>query len=263
MPRIPQAQVEPHQLHGVTKIDNNLTMKERIKKRFRPSVSVEVRNITDQLLYWQWFDEEDEEYSIEDDTNIKIVERGEPGLWMLEGGKTDVIPGSCAYVMIESLFKMICIMKTGIVINPQGEREVRNFSFDDPEAQERIIDLIFVRTLSQSEMIQAALEDGEKGLPILEHLAPLPTEQEEYRQRVKANEALMTRPKTRTADFDAAEAGSTLLGSATGGLPEDRKDPEGEPEAKTEVKPQAEKTAAKTEVKPVKQPETKKEPVTP
>lgn len=260
MPRLPKAEVEQSQIYGTAKIDSNLTMRERMKKLFRPSDTVKVRNVTNQKLKWQWLDEEDEDYTIEDETNIKIVQREDPGVWELDGGQTDILPGSCAYIMIEQQFKMVCIMKTGIVITPHAENEIRNFSFDDPEAQERFISMVFAGKLSTSQMQRAALADltsGDNAPAVLENLAPLPTPQEEFQRRNQANSSIQTRPGVAQApvettipqhtelsdlekEFNDADAGSTLFGAATGGLPEDRKAPDPEPE-----KPKAEKPAAK------------------
>jgi hypothetical protein len=234
MPRVAKDQVAQHELYGMTKVDNSLSMRERIKKRFRPTDTVEVRNITNQECEWQWLDEQDETYTIEDDTNIKITEREDPGLWRLDAGETDVLPGACAYLFIEALYKMVCVMKIGIVLHPLDEREVRNFSFDDPERQEQFIDAVFQGKLTPTMMQKAAIAQlpDSGGSKIIEHLTPLATEKSEWERRQASEQRMVTPPKTVMGEHrDIADLanefddGSTLLGRATGGLPTDRQAP--------------------------------------
>lgn len=278
MPRIPKEQVQPSDLYGMTKVDNNLSMRERIKKRFRPTDTVKVRNITNVDCKWQWFNEEDESYTIEDDTNIKITDRDEPGLWQLDAGETDVLIGACAYMMIEALYKQVCIMKIGIVINPLSENEVRNFSIDDPEKQEQFIDTVFLQKLSPSDMQQAAIAQlGEdSGKKILENLPALATEREEHERRQGA-QRMMQRPRATDTKEEISqhqelndlaeefEPGSSLLGTATGGLPSDRQgaiSPEPEAPAAPEkpAKAETEKPAKPAPAAPKPNPAKEKEP---
>lgn len=265
MPRIRKDKVAPQDLYGVSKVDNNLSMRERIKERFRPSDTVEVKNITNQEITWQWLDEEDESYSIEDDTNIKIVEREDPSLWVLGAGETDVLPGACAYLMIEALFKLVCVMKIGIVLHPLDEREVKNFSFDDPERQEQFIDAVFVGKLTPTMMHEAAVSQlpGTGKSEITEHLAPLANERTEFDNRRPNEKRIVTPPKSVEGEHkelsdlaDEFEPGEIGLGAATGGLPADRQAP---PETESE-EPKKEEPA-KPEKPLVSKPATKKEPV--
>lgn len=184
MPRLDPSTIKPSQIYGKQEVENNLTMGERIRKRFKPTDTVKVHNLTNTTIEWQWLEESDETYGIEDETNIKIVERKDPGLWVLGPGEQDILPGSCAYVMIEALFKQISVMKTGIIIRPLDESEIKNFGFDDPAAQEQMIDLIFLGKITPQMMQQAAAESlGSFKPQITEKLAALPTRREEYDKR--------------------------------------------------------------------------------
>lgn len=233
MPRIAKDQVAPHQLYGMTKVDNNLTMGMRIRKRFRPGDTVKVHNITSTAIQWQWLDEQDETYTIEDETNIKITNREVPGLWELGPGETDVLPGACAYLFIEALYKQVCVMKTGIVLHPLDEREIRNFSLDDPERQEQFIDAVFVGKLTPTMMQAAAISQlgPEAGPKVLEQLPALSTEDSEYQGRQASERRIVNAPRAATGQphQELSDLGSEftepLGGRATGGLPADRQAP--------------------------------------
>lgn len=160
MPRLDPTQVEDEQLYGVKKVENNLTMRERMAKRFRAHDTVQVKNIDDETIQWQWLNEDDESYEMDED--IKITHRERPGLWQLKPGEKDVLEGGCAYIMIEALFKKMCVKKVGVTEHPLDEREVRNFSFDDPEAQEYFIDRAFLGKISPHAMHAAAVKQLEQ-----------------------------------------------------------------------------------------------------
>lgn len=187
MPKIDATTLRPSQIYGKTQVDNTLTMGERIRKRFKPTDTVKVHNITNKKIKWQWLEESDETYRIEDGSNIKIVEREDPGLWRLGAGEFDILPGSCAYLMIEALYKQTSVLKTGIVLHPLDEREIRNFGFDDPQMQEEFIDMVFRGKVTPQMMQQAALQSlgGDFRPEVRQKLADLPTEREEYERRTR------------------------------------------------------------------------------
>jgi hypothetical protein len=81
-----------------------------------------------------------------------------PGLWRLNAGETDILEGACAYIMAETLFKKLCVKKTGVNEHPLDEREIKNFAFDDPQAQERFIERVFKGKMSPHTMQQAAMK---------------------------------------------------------------------------------------------------------
>ena len=155
MPRLNPDTIEDDQLYGVKEVENNMSMRERMSKRFKPHDTVQVMNIDDETLEWQWLAEDDETYTMDED--IKIVERQKPGLWRLGAGEKDVLEGACAYLMIECLFKKMAVKKVGLVEHPLDERDIKNFAFDDPEAQETFVDRVFVGRLSPHAMQAAAV----------------------------------------------------------------------------------------------------------
>jgi hypothetical protein len=159
VPRIEPEQVADEQLYGVVKQENNLTMRERMAKRWRAHDTVQVMNIDDENLVWQWLNEDDETFEMDED--IKIIYRNKPGLWKLAAGEKDVLEGGCAYIMVETLFKKMAVKKVGINEHPLDEREIRNFSFDDPDAQEVMIDRIFLGKISPHAMQAAAIKQLE------------------------------------------------------------------------------------------------------
>lgn len=155
MPKIDPSKVDEHALYGKLKIDNTLNMGERIRKRFKPTDTVQVINLDDSTLEWQWQEEGSEHFH--DEEYIRMIERDDPSLWQLEAGKTDVLQGSCAYLMIEALYKKMAVKKTGVTLHPLDEREVKNFDLGNPEKQEEFIDLCFLGKVTPAIMQQAAL----------------------------------------------------------------------------------------------------------
>lgn len=184
MPRVPENVIQPSEIYGKVQVDNTKTFGERVRQRFRPTDTVKVHNITDQFVEWQWLDEQDETYTIEDGSNVKIVEREDPGIWRLGPGEFDILQGSCAYLMVEALYKQITIAKVGITLHPLDERQIKNFAFDDPVAQETIIDKIFQGKVTPNMMMDAASQSlGSFAPQIKEHLPKLANERIEYEQR--------------------------------------------------------------------------------
>lgn len=258
MPRIPQSEVKQDELYGVRKVDTGLSFRDRCKKLFRAGDTVRVHNPTNVPVKWQWLDEQDEDYTIEDETNIKITDRGTPELWELGAGEYDVLTGACAIMMLDTLYKQICTMKIGIVINPLSENEIRNFSMDDPEKQDQFLEVAFIGKVSPQDMTAAAIQSlGKEEGARVDHGYKLPsliTPQEERAKRQANQSAMNSRPSVpqgprELADLaDEFDAGETLLGTATGGLPTDDKRPVTEPEPEDpKPKPAAAKPAKKKE----------------
>lgn len=191
MPRLDPTKLAPSEIPGKVKVDNSLSMGQRIRKRFRPTDTVKVRNITDVPVTWYWMDEQDENYTIEEGSNVKIIDREDSQVWELGPGAADVLLGSCAYLMIETLFKQTCAMKTGIVLHPLDEREINNFAFDDPAKQEEFIDLVFEGKMTPQMMQEAAISGlgGDFKPKITEHLPALATERDEFKRRTRAQRA--------------------------------------------------------------------------
>lgn len=221
MPRVSPQELKPYQIPGKVKVDPNMSFIERCHKRFEPTDTIQVRNITSVLIEWWWLEERDETYVIEDGSNVKIVSRKDPGLYRLEPGAFDILTGSCAYIMMDALFKQTRALKTGIVLHPLDEGEIRNFALDDPQHQEEFINMVFEGKVTPQMMQQAAIASlgTNPGPRILENLPDAPTEQSEYqrrmglrRQGVSIPASLAVAPRTtRQAAATAAPVGTQEL----------------------------------------------------
>jgi hypothetical protein len=156
MPKIAQASDAPTVNQDEIKIQESFG--EKLRKYFKPHDTVKVQNVDDAPIEWRYLREDQESYTIEDDSNIKITVREEPELWRIEAGDLDVLDGGCAYLMIEALFKQVTAKKVGPVEHPLDQRDIRNFAFDDPEAQERFIKRVYLGKLTPQMMKEAALQ---------------------------------------------------------------------------------------------------------
>lgn len=208
MPKIDPKTIKAYKVPGKLKVDPNLSFIERCHKKYDPTDTVQVRNITSVALEWWWLEEKDESYVIEDGSNIKIVSRKDPGFWRLDPGEVDVMPGSCAYVMMDALFKQTRALKTGVILHPLDEGEIRNFALDDPQLQDEFIRMVFEGKLTPTVMQAAAMSQlGTDNKPkILENLPAVATERSEYERRQQLHSrgtaipaSLNTPPQTETA----------------------------------------------------------------
>lgn len=215
MPRVSPSELKPYQIPGKLKVDPNISFIERCHKRFEPTDTIQVRNITSEMIEWWWLEEKDESYVIEDGSNVKIVSRKDPGLYRLNPGEFDILSGSCAYIMMDALFKQTRALKTGIVLHPLDEGEIRNFALDDPQHQEEFINMVFEGRVTPQMMQRAAIDSlGTDPAPrILENLTPAATEESEYqrrmglrRQGVSVPASLSVPPTTRQAAAAVATA---------------------------------------------------------
>lgn len=157
MPKVAPDKVDRDQLYGVSEVDMQISFGERLRNYFKPHDTVKVQNIDSEQVRWQYLEEDQETYTIEDDSNIKIVSREDPGLWILEPGETDILDGGCAYLFIEAQFKQVTARKIGPVEHPLDQRDIKNFAFDDPEAQEAFIKRVFLGKITPQMMKDAAL----------------------------------------------------------------------------------------------------------
>ena len=142
MPQIQAKDIKQHEIYGQTDVDLSITFRDRLMNRFAAHEFVQVMNIDDEPMEWQYLPEYAEQISSTDE-GTKITKRDDPELWRIEPGETDVLNGACAYLMIENLYKKLVIKKVGVVEKPQSGKEVRNFNFKDPLRAEQIIDMIY------------------------------------------------------------------------------------------------------------------------
>jgi hypothetical protein len=149
MPQIAKEDVKPYQVYGQAEVDLTITIRERLMSRFAAHETVEVKNIDDEPIEWQFLPDHAETSTLTDD-GIKITYRDEPELWRIEAGETDYMTGACAFIMIEALYKKLVIKKVGIVENPTSAKQIRNFNFKDPIRAEALIDKIYLGKVSPS-----------------------------------------------------------------------------------------------------------------
>lgn len=142
MPRVNPTDVKPLDIYGQDEIDHTITIRERLLNRFKAHEHVQVMNIDDEPIEWQYVPDYAEEVTITDE-GTKVTTREDPELWRIEPGETDVLIGSCAFIMIDKLYKTLVIKKVGIVETPKSAKEIKNFNFKDPIRAENFIDLIF------------------------------------------------------------------------------------------------------------------------
>ena len=149
MPRIQASDIKKHEIYGQDDTDVSLTIRERLMKRFAPHEHVQVMNIDDETIEWQFLpDYAEKSYLTEE--GIKVTERDDPELWAIEPGETDVLLGACAYFMIENLYKKMVIKKVGIVEHPTSAKQIKNFNFKDPIRADQIIDKIYLGKVNPS-----------------------------------------------------------------------------------------------------------------
>lgn len=169
MPRIQQTDIKKNEIYGQDDTDVSLTIRERLLKRFAAHQHVQVMNIDDEPIEWQFLpDYAEKSYLTEE--GIKITEREDPELWMIAPGETDVISGACAFIMIENLYKKMVIKKVGVVEHPTSAKQIKNFNFKDPIRADQIIDKIFIGVVDpsfnqlQSNQVTPKKQDAKKQL---------------------------------------------------------------------------------------------------
>lgn len=151
MPQIQAKDLKKFDIYGGDNniIDTSITIRERLLTRFKAYEMVQVMNIDDELLEWQFLPDHAETSELTDE-GIKITYREDPEVWAIESGETDIMTGACAFIMIENLYKKVVIKRVGIVEHPESAKQIRNFNFKDPVRAEQIIDLIFLGKVTPS-----------------------------------------------------------------------------------------------------------------
>lgn len=144
MPRIlPSDKSDAPVAYGTSTIDNRLTFRERLMKRFAAHEWVRVINIDSEPFTWQYMPEHEENFEFTPDP-MKITYRGQPEMYQLQPGEDEVIIGENAFVMIDALYKKV-ISKRAIAKNPDmAPGQARAFNWTDGVAQDELIDRIYL-----------------------------------------------------------------------------------------------------------------------
>lgn len=143
MPRLSSDEAQ-EQMYGGGGVSQRLTFRERLMNRFAAHEFVRVINIDDEPFFWQYLPQHSETFEYTPDP-MKVTHREMPEAWMLEPGKSEVVIGENAYVMIEQLYKKL--VATGFLKRngPNPEKSPgRNFNWSDGKQQEDIINKIYL-----------------------------------------------------------------------------------------------------------------------
>lgn len=162
MPQIKVTEDQAHEadspLYGIGETDNSVKVQEHLIKMFAPHETVQVMNIDDEPIKWQYQPAYNERYGVSDD-GTKDVSRGLPELWEIPAGEMDVLIGENAYLMMDTLYKRLVVKKAGgTVARPQDEREIKNFSWNDPLKMQQILEKVFMGKITPSQMTEAAAQ---------------------------------------------------------------------------------------------------------
>lgn len=149
MPQRDPAQIKKQDIYGKDEIDFTITIRERLLTRFKAHEHVQVKNIDNEDMEWQYVPDYAEQTNITDE-GTRITTREDPELWYIEAGQTDVLIGACAFIFFDKLIKTLMIKQVGIVERPDNAKQIRNFNFKDPMRAEKFIDEIFMGKVSPS-----------------------------------------------------------------------------------------------------------------
>ncbi len=116
------------------------TFRQRLVELFGATDFVKVKNIDDEVLWWQYLPATKETHSFSGSTvPMKETSRGIPEQYSIAPGETKILMGENAYMMLEVLYKKMAAKKV-IRENPNVPKtQVRNFNFTDSGKQEIFI----------------------------------------------------------------------------------------------------------------------------
>lgn len=131
---------------------DNVPFQDRVAKLFKPTEWVEIKNIDDEPLYWQYMPTDNEQIDFTEDGTQTIVTRKAPEMWVIEPGKTEPVIGASAYRALDVLYKQMSAKKVLAKFTDPAKGEFdaagghvpRNFNFSDSSAQEKILKAAFI-----------------------------------------------------------------------------------------------------------------------
>jgi hypothetical protein len=152
MPQIQPGQVTPGQdgapeLYGANQVENTLPFQARLMELFKPQEFVTIMNITEDPCYWQYMPIDNEVEASSEDGIQRMITRGEPEIWVILPGATEVVVGASAYRALDVMYKNFTSAKTlkkfrdpnSPQFNEKNEHLPKNFNFADGGAQETFI----------------------------------------------------------------------------------------------------------------------------
>lgn len=153
------------QLYGTDKPQNNVPLQQKLFDLFKPQEFVTIMNIDDEPLYWQYMPLERETETFSEDGMQRMINRGEPEMWMIAPGETEVIVGESAYRALDTLYKNVTAKSTlarfsdpsSPLYDEKGKHLPKNFNFADSGAQDAFIKRAYlgkaIPTFNQPEVI--------------------------------------------------------------------------------------------------------------
>ena len=140
-----------------TTIKSNKPFLDRLRDRYKYTDFVRVINVDNEDFEWQYFPVDGEETSFDDSGRTRQVYGrqsfvdgysskvpGNETTWLIKPGDSEVLPGRCADLFIEGLYKRL-VAKNKIAERPNIEKtQSRSFNFADGLQQEQWIDKIFL-----------------------------------------------------------------------------------------------------------------------
>lgn len=152
MPQVNQGQVQPGvdgapQIYGTGNVENTIPFQERCHKLFKPQEFVNIKNIDDEPLYWQYMSADNETETFSEDGMQRMVNRGTPEMWMIAPGEVEPLVGASAYLALDTLYKKMAAKKTlrrysdpsSPLFDDKGQHLPKNFNFADGGAAEAFL----------------------------------------------------------------------------------------------------------------------------
>lgn len=142
-----QQQANAPAVYGTDKPANNVPLQQKLYDLFKPQEFVTIMNIDDEPLYWQYMPIERETEAFSEDGMQRMVNRGEPEMWMINPGEVEVIVGESAYRALDALYKNVMAKSTlkrfndptSPLYDEKGQHLPKNFNFADSGAQDAFI----------------------------------------------------------------------------------------------------------------------------
>lgn len=135
------------ELQGVTLNTNSTQFQERLLAKFKPQEYVEIKNIDDSPLYWQYMPQENETETTDETGRMHQTYRTDPELWGLRPGESEFMIGACAYRALDVLYKNVAAKRALKTLkDPNDPRKAKDgsytqvsFNFSDAGIQEEVV----------------------------------------------------------------------------------------------------------------------------
>lgn len=168
---LPSQISETPELYGVKVATNGQMFQERLMEKFGPEQYVEIKNIDDAPLIWQYMPESSERETFDQGGNQRHIYRNQPEQRYILPGESEVIVGASAYRALDVLYKTLAA-KASVreyrnpdkpTYDKDGTYRQRSFNFSDTQVQDKAIDHAFLGVVAPtftrpSEQVSAPAE---------------------------------------------------------------------------------------------------------